>query len=112
MNEPTIQVNQKWTKIDREGKLRLLMEGRTNSRYKLKQNMLLWYVVLRKKKLKVKSAELHRVHIQSTINYSHLFRCRVQVSSLLCWRKPEINSDGQSLTIDTQYFEAEHLTRV
>ena len=71
------------------------MEGRTNSRYKLKQNMrLLWYVVLRKKKLKVKSAELHRaaqsctelhrVHIQNTINYSHLFRCRVQVSSLLC----------------------------
>ena len=41
MNEPTIQVNQKWTKNDREGKLRLLMEGRTNSRYKLKQNMLL-----------------------------------------------------------------------
>ena len=61
------------------------MEGRTNSRYKLKQNMrLLWYVFLRKKKLKVKSAELHRVHIQNTINYSHLFRCRVQVSSLLC----------------------------
>lgn len=66
MNEPTIQVNQKWTKNDREGKLRLLMEGRTNSRYKLKQNMrLLWYVVLRKKKLKVKSAELHRA-AQST----------------------------------------------
>lgn len=32
MNEPTIQVNQKWTKNDREGKLQLLMEGRTNSR--------------------------------------------------------------------------------
>lgn len=42
------------------------MEGRTNSRYKLKQNMrLLWYVVLRKKKLKVKSAELRRA-AQST----------------------------------------------
>lgn len=69
MNEPTIQVNQKWTKNDREGKLRLLMEGRTNSRYKLKQNMrLLWYVVLRKKKLKVKSAELRRA-AQSCTEY-------------------------------------------